>query len=471
MMIRKKKINSVSQSFCIAKWKQVTIDLFNAQTHSCHHPRRHHIPQEEIEENPSALHNTINKKEQRAKMLKGERPYQCEYCWNIEDTDKDLYSDRHLKSFSDWAFPYIDEIAKADPFDNTAPSYVEIMFDNTCNFACSYCQSSISSSIYNEVKKFGPLKLQKSFNVEHRASPFVDEEFNKKIGRHIDREKYVEAFWKWFPTIAETLHTFRVTGGEPMLTPNTKKVLEYIKDNPNPNLTFALNTNLGVRENTFQDYLVLLKELLTDRKIGHLQIFTSFDAVGDRANYIRPGMDIDLVIKRMKIINKEVPNTFLIIMSTFSILSIPSLYELVELSVELKKEGIDHKLDISYVKEPFYLKANLVDEELFEIFEEQYLKVEKDFFPTEYMNDEEIEKIKRIFFWVKSSYKDNKEKFHRLEFVRFIDQFDERKGFNFEKTFPEFMNFYNKNKKAIKLFAVNASSNDNNEKAEDSDNG
>ena len=62
-------LNSVSPTLCLAKWQQVTIHLQNGHTHSCHHPQTHKIPLEEIKENPSALHNTKYKKEQRKLML------------------------------------------------------------------------------------------------------------------------------------------------------------------------------------------------------------------------------------------------------------------------------------------------------------------------------------------------------------------------------------------------------------------
>ena len=65
------EINKISPSFCAAKWQQVTLHLQLGHTHSCHHPRTHKIPLDELEENPSALHNTNYKKLQRKKMLEG----------------------------------------------------------------------------------------------------------------------------------------------------------------------------------------------------------------------------------------------------------------------------------------------------------------------------------------------------------------------------------------------------------------
>ena len=78
------RLNDVGKGFCLAKWNQVSILLQTGQTHSCHHPSPHHIPLEELENNPSALHNTKFKKAQRKTMLNGGRPAECDYCWKNE---------------------------------------------------------------------------------------------------------------------------------------------------------------------------------------------------------------------------------------------------------------------------------------------------------------------------------------------------------------------------------------------------
>ena len=54
----REKLDSKSPSLCLAKWTQVTLHLQNGHTQSCHHPSTHKIPLEELEANPSALHNT-----------------------------------------------------------------------------------------------------------------------------------------------------------------------------------------------------------------------------------------------------------------------------------------------------------------------------------------------------------------------------------------------------------------------------
>ena len=78
-------LNETGPGFCLAKWTKVTMHLGNGLTHSCHHPGAHKIPLEELKDNPSALHNTLFKKERRKEMLNGKRPKECDFCWRVED--------------------------------------------------------------------------------------------------------------------------------------------------------------------------------------------------------------------------------------------------------------------------------------------------------------------------------------------------------------------------------------------------
>ncbi len=95
---KKQILDTKSASFCGAKWYNATIWLGSGMTTSCHHPLPHKINLNEIKDNPSAIHNTKEKKEQRKQMQVGERPAGCEYCWKIEDLDKNYFSDRSKKT-------------------------------------------------------------------------------------------------------------------------------------------------------------------------------------------------------------------------------------------------------------------------------------------------------------------------------------------------------------------------------------
>src|SRR5210317_875843 len=124
-----KRINSVSSSFCLAKWLQVTIDLVHGETQSCHHTIKHPIPYEDLQKNISALHNTWHKKVQRNLMLQGIRPTECSYCWKMEDIDIEdgQISDRFIKTSDYWAYPYLDSVIQIDWKENIKPTYLEVM--------------------------------------------------------------------------------------------------------------------------------------------------------------------------------------------------------------------------------------------------------------------------------------------------------------------------------------------------------
>ena len=106
----RKKLNKVSSCFCLAKWTTVTFHLESGTAHSCHHPKVHSIGLKEIKDNPAGLHNTEFKIEQRKKMMNGERPSECQYCWNVEDLKTNQVSDRILKSSAPYSIGQIDDI-------------------------------------------------------------------------------------------------------------------------------------------------------------------------------------------------------------------------------------------------------------------------------------------------------------------------------------------------------------------------
>jgi len=153
---RDRVVNKVSPAFCGAKWYNATIWLGNGTTASCHHPPAHKIPLEEVAMNHKAIHNTQYKKLIRKQMLEGERPKECEYCWKIEDMGEDKISDRVFKSviYSD------EELEQCKALYGWEKDVdlrtLEIAFDPNCNFACSYCNASFSTTWQNDIKKNGP---------------------------------------------------------------------------------------------------------------------------------------------------------------------------------------------------------------------------------------------------------------------------------------------------------------------------
>jgi hypothetical protein len=132
-----KQLKFISPSMCYAKWAQVSLHLTNGMTNSCYHPPLHKIDEQVIKFNPKALHNTEQKKLERKMMLEGKRPEGCSYCWKIEDRGD--RSDRIYRSGEYWAQNARKDIIEVLDTGDINPRYVEVNFNQACNFKCMYC--------------------------------------------------------------------------------------------------------------------------------------------------------------------------------------------------------------------------------------------------------------------------------------------------------------------------------------------
>lgn len=435
-----KAIHSVSSSFCLAKWLQVTIDLAHGTNHSCHHPARHKIPLDEIARDPSALHNTLFKKARRQEMLTGIRPAECEYCWKIEDAKGSHYSDRLVKSLDDWAFPHLERIKNLPSDVSLNPTYVEVMFDKACHFSCSYCMADISSKIESEMSEHGPYPMK---NNAHRLLT------EKTKWKSPDDNPYIQAFWKWFPELIKDLRVFRITGGEPLLSKNTFKFLEKLKEHPKPDLTLAINSNLGVSEDILNNLCQKIEDLKNTGKIGAFELYTSVDTFGEQAEFIRAGLNFDDYMKNLEFFCRQDGVSRVILMGTFSILSIPKFHLLLQKVYDLKQVYPKLILDLSYLKEPEYLRANLANQKLKEKMNEdlQLMQSLHESKSGKGYSDHEINKLKRICHWVYEEVGNDYLMTHKGDFSLFIDEYSRRKGFDFHKVFPELQSFYAEAKK------------------------
>ena len=278
------KLNTVSPSFCTMKWLHQTLYLHTGDSHSCYHPRPHHIGLDEIAKDPSALHNTEHKKQQRKMMLEGVRPDECYYCWRIEDLPGEHLSDRMIHSSSDYSVPIIDDVAKMPWNKHINPRYLEVSFGNGCNYRCGYCGPQASSMWMEEIKKHGDYDITyPQYSIDFlKTGTFYEAK---------DENPYIDAFWKWWPDLRKDLHTLRITGGEPLMNPKAMDFLDLLEDESAPELELIINSNLGVtadRVNRVKDRIISLKKQNKIKKFG---LYTSIDSWGPQAEYMRTGMN------------------------------------------------------------------------------------------------------------------------------------------------------------------------------------
>ncbi len=256
----KQQLSSVSTSFCLAKWLQVSIHLPAGLTQSCYHPPTHKIPLSELENNPRALHNTVHKVLERKKMWEGKRPAGCSYCWKIEDQGH--LSDRHYRSGEGWAQSGFDKVLEGSWDENINPHYVEVNFNQSCNFKCTYCSPHLSTEWEKEINKFGPVNI--GYNKHNDIDALVDKGLMPIKGA-AKENPYVEAFWKWWPDLYSDLKVFRMTGGEPLMDKNTFKVLDYVNKNPNQLLELSITSNMcPPQPKLFDQFITNIKNIEND---------------------------------------------------------------------------------------------------------------------------------------------------------------------------------------------------------------
>ena len=447
----KKELGKTGCGFCLAKWTQVTMHLHNGMTHSCHHPGPHKIPLAEIKSNPTALHNTEFKKQKRKEMLEGKRPDECDYCWSVEDSSNS-FSDRVFKSSEPWSLPFMQEIKGLDWKANYNPKYVEVSFSNVCNFKCSYCSPMFSSKWMEEIEKHGGYPTSTAFN----DLTWV-RETNQLPYKHSEENPYVESFWNWWPDLYNDLHTFRITGGEPLLSKDTWKVLDFIATTefPNRKLNLSINTNLGSPRHLIEKFVELAKKIIEEKRVNEFIIFTSCEAWGSQAEYIRNGLDFDLFIENVEYILSELPKVTINVMATFNAMSVFSYDKLIDKIFELKKKYKNEErywvsaiqLDTSYLRWPQHQSVKILDREhkelILEAAKKAFYYATPEFTHKNYgFTSTEVQKIKRIYDYAISEDDFEIEK-NRLDFAMFVDEHDIRRNTNFLETFPELTKLYN----------------------------
>jgi len=429
--------NKLGPSLCLAKWKQVSLHLITGMNNSCYHPPLHRISVDEIGKNPGALHNTAHKKQQRMMMLRGERPAECQYCWNMEDLGE--MSDRHYRSGEPWAAIDFDKIANSTgDEDDVVPSYVEVNFNNACNLACSYCSPQYSSTWAQEIHRHGGYPTH---TVHNHPDHFTGD---RRVIPNRENNPYVEAFWSWWPTLYPQLRHFRMTGGEPLMDKNTYRVFDYVLALPNPDLHLNVTSNFSVDEELWKKYLDYTRRLCATN-IEHFMQYVSIDSgLFAHAQYIRHGLDAHRCMSRVAEWLHEIPGrnslTFIITMNNLSVLGLQKLLEMIlELRRTFSTTYQRVWFDTPVLREPAWQSLQILPESYAAVLERtadwMELNMETDQDPFHGFKDYEIQRLRRNIAWMRQGQQQDHSR-DKADFYKFFSEHDRRRSTNFLATFP-----------------------------------
>jgi len=442
LQYKRRVIDIKSASFCAAKWYNATIWLGSGQTTSCHHPLPHAIDIEEIKTNPKAIHNTKEKKQQRSQMQKGERPAGCEYCWKIEDMP--LPADVVNLPISDRVYKTViyddgdlDEAFNTPPEQDVNLQTLEIAFDRTCQFACSYCNPAFSSTWVKDIRRNGGYTNLVSDGRNH----FTHEHDSSQLYTINDVNPYVEAFFKWWETdLHKTLKELRITGGEPLMSGYTWRLIDWFKEHRGASTTrLAINSNLGFEQDK-------LERLLDATEGIELDLYTSNESIDQHAVYIRDGLDWNQWTNNITYLLDSGRLRGLHVMCTINALCLISLPEFLWSIVRLKKkygkDAINFSLNIlrfPSFQSPLVLPKDIKEQAIEELVRFHMANAHN-------LHEFEVNQVERLFNYLREVISPHSGAMEtsilQRDFKNFYEQYDQRRGKNFRDTFPQLTEWY-----------------------------
>ena len=434
---RQRVLDQLSPSFCGAKWYNATIWLGSGQTTSCHHPPAHTVDVEAVKLNPKLLHNTAQKKEDRRKMIAGERPTGCEYCWKIEDMGVDAISDRVYKS-KIYPIESLNQAFTTPVETDIDLRTLEIAFDRTCQFACSYCNPAFSSTWVKDIDRNGPYANLVSDGRNH----FTHTHSSAQLYKFGETNPYAESFFKWWESdLHRTLEELRITGGEPLMSGETWKLLDWFKTNKGRSTTrLAINSNLGAE--------VDVDRLLDSIEGLEVDIYTSNESMGLQAEYIRDGLDWRAWMANVNRIMTSGRVRRLHIMNTINALCLDSLPEFLDLIVWFKNvygpERISFTLNI--LRFPSFQSPLVLPDNILTQYRERLVRFLVRTKGSGVLEEHEHNHLQRLIDYldvVKTPHSEAFELDKLLnDFKQFYTQYDQRRSKDFSETFPGLKEWY-----------------------------
>jgi len=435
---RRRVIDIKSESFCAAKWYNATIWLGSGMTTSCHHPLPHKVSVQEVEANPRALHNTPRKKQERHQMQQGERPTGCEYCWKIEDMGVDAISDRVYKTVI-YKDEDLDLAYNTDWNSDINLKTLEIAFDRTCQLACSYCNPAFSTSWVRDIHRNGAYINLVSDGRNH----FTHEHDSAQLYKLGETNPYVEAFFKWWETdLHQTLTELRITGGEPLMSGYTKRLLDWFKNNRGASTTrLAINSNLCFDQS-------VLEELLDSTQGIELDLYTSNESLGAHAEYIRDGLEWQQWTDNMWFLMRSGRLRSLHVMCTINALCLESLPEFLTMLMEWKSQwGRNNpNFTLNILRFPSFQSPLVLPDDIRMKHRQRLVDWLNRFNDHCMLHEHEKNHVQRLIDYldiVKTPHSDafDLPALHN-DFKQFHQQYDQRRDKDFKTTFPQLADWY-----------------------------
>lgn len=264
----------------------------------------------------------------RTDLINGVRNKNCEACWKAEQNNG--HSMRKSENSN-----YLEEDILKIIEERPPPILFDFKLGNLCNLKCIMCCQLDSSLHETEVKQWKSNNIRIPKLLEYIEIKFKDQ--NQQF--RIDKEN-CDIILENLKDLIPGLKTLRLVGGEPLINPLTRILIDKIID-----LGYSKDLNLDIITNLTDIKITLIKRLEQFKSVA---LTCSYDHVDpDKFHYIRFPADykkfknnFDLVLQR---------NLNVSISTTFSIFNI---FDLEKIMDEFEVIGIP--ISFNYVINPNY---------------------------------------------------------------------------------------------------------------------
>ena len=229
---------------------------------------------------------------------------------------------------------------------------------------------------------------------------------------------------------------------------NTYRVFDHVLANPKPDLHLNVTSNFSVDEKLWTKYLGYVKNICAGNNVEHFMQYVSVDAFGERAEYIRNGLNFDLLWDRVNQFLTEVPErssiTFIITMNNLNVTSVGNLLAGIKGLREVYSNTYQRVwFDTPLLRTPEWMRMDILPEayademEMLWAWMLKWVETEDNRFKG--FKDYELQRWDRDIAWMRSGQKHDHKYLsqQKADFYRYFTEHDRRRGTNFLHTFPE----------------------------------
>lgn len=329
-MSDKLELANNSETFCVMPWMHQYVAPTGEVRPCCVYTLEYKLgsmKKDSLEE----IWNNEDTKQLRLDMLNGVQRIECKRC-NVRDNLLTSAKAEFNKRF--FSINEIKEVVNNTLDDGTVPDhklyYIDVRFNNLCNFKCRTCGPHFSTSLVIDHQK-----------VHEKSKDIIMDNGFQYPGKTKD-----DAFEQIKPHIADVYEIY-FAGGEPLMQDDHYKVLDQLFAQNKQNVKIYYNTNFSSLKLGKWNVLEYWKNM------KNVVVSASIDGMGHKAEYWRKNTiwsDIESNIQQLK---QECPNVKFMINPTVGWPNVKSVLEMHKSLVEQKLLDVNN-INVNLLDGPPY---------------------------------------------------------------------------------------------------------------------